>query len=81
MQYLIAINSIITGKNAPTILNAANEIAVEAFLNKRIPFLSIPKIVDLTLNKAKICELESIEHLVQEDYIARKIANEYISIE
>ena len=77
----IAINSIITGKNAPTILNAANEIAVEAFLNKRIPFLSIPKIVDLTLNKAKICELESIEHLVQEDYIARKIANEYINVE
>ena len=74
----IAINAINIGKNAPTVLNAANEVAVDAFLNKKIPFLSISKIVDLTLNKSKICELESIEHLIHEDLIARQIANEYI---
>lgn len=38
------------GGNAPTILNAANEIAVEGFLKRRIGFLGIAKIVDQTLN-------------------------------
>jgi 1-deoxy-D-xylulose-5-phosphate reductoisomerase len=38
------------GGNAPTILNAANEIAVENFLNRRIGFLGIAQIVEQTLN-------------------------------
>ena len=37
---------------APTILNAANEIAVEAFLNRRIGFLDIPRVVETTLNES-----------------------------
>ena len=74
----IAINSLRIGQNAPTILNAANEIAVGAFLKNKLPFLSITKIVDLTLNKANICELESIDHVIEEDKIARKIAEEFI---
>ena len=35
-------------KSAPAVLNASNEIAVDAFLNSRIKFLSIPKIVEKT---------------------------------
>ncbi|HEY4124147.1 MAG TPA: hypothetical protein VGM36_06000 [Rhizomicrobium sp.] len=37
------------GGLAPTILNAANEIAVEAFLDRRIGFLDIPRIVEAAL--------------------------------
>ncbi len=37
------------GGLAPTILNAANEIAVDAFLRKRIGFLDIPRVVEETL--------------------------------
>jgi len=40
------------GKLAPTILNAANEIAVDAFLNRRIGFLDIPRVVETTLSES-----------------------------
>ena len=75
----LAINALKVGKNAPTILNAANEIAVEAFLKKSIPFLSITKIVDLTLNKANICELESVDEIISEDIKARQIALDFLA--
>jgi 1-deoxy-D-xylulose-5-phosphate reductoisomerase len=39
-----------SGGNAPTILNAANEVAVESFLDRRIGFLGIAQIVEQTLN-------------------------------
>ena len=74
----LAIDALKIKKNAPTILNAANEIAVEAFLNKKISFLSIPKIVDLTLNKANICKINSLDELLEEDKMARKMANEIL---
>ena len=65
-------------KSAPTVLNAANEIAVEAFLNKKIPFLSISKIVDLTLNKSNICEMNNIEDVLNIDKESRKISESMI---
>lgn len=42
---MLAYNSIVKGGNMPTIMNAANEIAVEAFLRERIGFLEIPNII------------------------------------
>lgn len=47
----IAYGCLRTGGLAPTILNAANEVAVEAFLAKRIGFLDIPRVVEATLEK------------------------------
>jgi 1-deoxy-D-xylulose-5-phosphate reductoisomerase len=47
----IALDCLQSGGLAPTILNAANEIAVEAFLHKRIGFLDIPRVVEATLEK------------------------------
>ena len=46
----LAIESLRSGGLAPTVLNAANEIAVQAFLDHRIGFLDIPKVVGETLN-------------------------------
>jgi 1-deoxy-D-xylulose-5-phosphate reductoisomerase len=45
----LAMDAMRVGRMAPTILNAANEIAVDAFLNKRIGFLDIPRVVESTL--------------------------------
>ncbi len=45
----LAMDAMRVGRMAPTILNAANEIAVDAFLNKRIGFLDIPRVVETTL--------------------------------
>ena len=46
----LAYNSLEIGKSAPTILHAANEVAVQRFLEKKIKFLSIASVVEKTLN-------------------------------
>ena len=74
----LAIESIKVGGNAPTILNAANEVAVDAFLKKEISFLSITKVVDLTLNKSNICQINTLDDVIDEDLKARKISKELI---
>ena len=66
------------GGNAPTVLNAANEIAVEGFLNKRIGFLEIAEIVENALENAPHCELVSLSDVLDADCIARKIAKAYM---
>ncbi len=56
--------AMIRGGNIPCVLNAANEVAVEAFLNERISFLQIADIVEETLSRASF-----VEHPVYEDYL------------
>ena len=77
----LAIQAIKTGGSAPAILNASNEIAVGAFLENKIPFLSITKIVDLTLNKSNICEITSIEEVLGVDIQAREMTKKLIKLE
>jgi 1-deoxy-D-xylulose-5-phosphate reductoisomerase len=55
-------------------LNAANEIAVEAFLAEKIGFMDIPNVIDHVLAEAKVEHVESIEQLVAVDKIARQSA-------
>ena len=56
---------------APSVLNAANEIAVAAFLEKRIKFIDLPKIIDKVLN-AHICRKDpSLEDILDADSWAR----------
>ncbi|MAZ46058.1 MAG: 1-deoxy-D-xylulose-5-phosphate reductoisomerase [Rickettsiales bacterium] len=61
-------------KSAPTILNAANEIAVDAFLSNKIKYLSIPKLVEKTLNKASFSNINSIKDVLGIDQDARQLA-------
>ena len=74
----LAIESIKVGGNAPTVLNAANEVAVDAFLQNKISFLSITKVVDLTLNKSNICQINSIDDVINEDFKAREISQDLV---
>lgn len=60
--------------NAPAILNASNEIAVERFLNSQITFDKIPQIVLETLNKIPYKKLDSIEEVLLNDKLARDFA-------
>jgi 1-deoxy-D-xylulose-5-phosphate reductoisomerase len=66
------------GGNMPCILNAANEIAVEAFLNDKINFTGIFDIVETTLSKAQYIPTPSLEDLFETDKQARKIAGELV---
>ncbi len=64
---------------APTVLNAANEIAVEYFLDHKIGFLDIVKIVGQTLNKQSFKDPATIEEVDTIDKEARIIARELVS--
>lgn len=75
----LAYNSLRIKKSAPTILNASNEVAVDAFLKKKIKFLSIAKIVEKTLNKASISEINSIKDVLEVDEESRRISNDLIN--
>ncbi len=66
--------AISTGGTAPTILNAANEIAVAAFLDSRIGFMQIPEIVERTVAAASIEKLEALEQVFAADHWARQHA-------
>lgn len=65
-----------TGGLTPTILNAANEIAVEAFLDRRIAFYDIPGVVEATLSadRSNQAEVEDLEAVLAVDKRAREIA-------
>lgn len=67
------------GKTAPTVLNAANEVAVEAFLSHRIGFQKIFEVVEHTLENTYIETSVSIESIIKADKSGREIAFEYLS--
>jgi len=66
------------GGTAPTVLNAANEIAVAAFLDKGLPYLQIPAVVEHVLNQIASSPASSIEHILSVDAQARVSAHQYI---
>ena len=70
----IAYDALYAGGTAPAILNAANEMAVEAFLAEKIGFMDIPNVIDGVLTVAKVDHVESIEQLVAVDTMARQSA-------
>ena len=64
------------GGNWPCILNAANEIAVRAFLESRIRFPDIPVIIEKTLEKSAFIKEPSLEDYIETDLQARRVAGE-----
>jgi len=67
-----------TGGTAPTILNAANEVAVDAFLKRRIGFLEISRVVDEVLGALPAAALESLDDVFETDRHARERAEESV---
>jgi 1-deoxy-D-xylulose-5-phosphate reductoisomerase len=63
---------------APAVLNAANEIAVEAFLNQRISFLSIPRVIEEVLNTLPVNEVIGLDDVLLADEQSRQSASQYI---
>jgi 1-deoxy-D-xylulose-5-phosphate reductoisomerase len=67
------------GGTAPCVLNAANEVAVEAFLEGRIPFASIPRVVEETLDAVPPITPSHFEDLYAADAEARDVAAGLVS--
>ncbi len=70
----LAIDAMKKGGNMPCILNAANEIAVYAFLRNRIGFLDITEVVDRAVNNVAFIENPTLDELFSSDGEAREFA-------
>ena len=66
------------GGNAPVIFNAANEIAVEAFLRERIGFLQIPSVVSAALDVCEAGNIDGLDEVLEFDRIARETTSKII---
>lgn len=67
-----------SGGSAPAILNGANEAAVAAFLEERIPFGGIPRLVEAALDRVPNRVINAMEDVVEADRLARECVNRAI---
>ncbi len=70
----LAFDVLKTGGTAACTLNAANEVAVEAFLNEKITFLDIPRINAETLKRVEVIQNPTIEDYISTDAKSREVA-------
>lgn len=70
----LAYDAIEKGGNMPCVMNAANEIAVQYFLNEKITFYGISNIIENTMKKMSFIKNPSINDLIASDKEAREIA-------
>ena len=68
-----------TGETLPAVLNAANEEAVNAFLNRRVSFTKIHEIIAETMNHHKVVTNPTLSDIIEADQWARKIAGELVT--
>ena len=66
------------GGNSPCVLNAANEVVVDAFLKKNISFLEMSDVVATCMEKATFVANPSYEDYVSSDYESRQLAENLI---
>lgn len=74
----LAYDAIRRGGTTPAVLNAANELAVEAFLQEKVRFLDIPRIIGAVLDKHESSAATSLAEILAADSWARSVASEFI---
>ena len=75
----LAYEALKKGGNMPCVLNAANEVAVDAFMRDKIKFLQIAELVENTIGKSNFKNNLSYEQYVESDKEARIVARELVS--
>ncbi len=75
----LAKEAMVRGGNAPCVINAANEVMVDAFLKDRVTFLQMPDIIEQCMSKVAFIEKPSYLDYVETDREARRIAVSLIS--
>ena len=74
----LCIKALKLGHNAPTVLNAANEIAVANFLENKINFVDIPVIIDYALKNMRLIKNSSLKSILACDQRTRNQVSDYI---
>jgi 1-deoxy-D-xylulose-5-phosphate reductoisomerase len=75
----LAYRALNAGGTATTILNAANEVAVQAFLDRRIRFPAIARLIDATLTALPVQSADSLDGILAADAEAREYANDWVT--
>jgi 1-deoxy-D-xylulose-5-phosphate reductoisomerase len=75
----LAREAALAGGTAPCVLNAANEIAVHAFLAERLPFMGIPAVIEETLARLGSAPVRAFDSLYDADREARAVASEAVA--
>jgi 1-deoxy-D-xylulose-5-phosphate reductoisomerase len=75
----LAYAALLAGGTAPAVMNAANEVAVAAFLEKRLPFLRIAGVIEETLSAVGPAQVRTLEDVVAADQMARARAADMVS--
>jgi len=74
----MAYESLRIGGTATTVLNAANEIAVDAFLNEKLSFTKIASVIEKTLESVSVQEIIDLDIVLEADKQARLMAADYV---
>lgn len=74
----LAFDALRAGGTAPAILNASNEVAVDALLKEQIKFTQIPEVIESVLDATEVEEVSSIDQLLSVDAVARQQAQKII---
>ena len=76
----LAREAAVAGGTGPCVLNAANEVAVHAFLAGRLPFMGIPAVIERTLERVGAAGVHGFDSLYAADAEARTVAGELIAV-
>jgi len=74
----LAFDAVAAAGVAPTVLNAANEVAVDAFLNNKLAFVRIPEVIETILSQNIEGDLDSVDGLMAIDRAARSAAEQLL---
>jgi 1-deoxy-D-xylulose-5-phosphate reductoisomerase len=75
----LAYQALRAGGTVPALLNAANEVAVAAFLDRKIAFLDIPSLIESVLGSVARREVNILQDVLDADTAAREVAQEWIT--
>ena len=76
----LAFNALDKGGNMPCIMNAANEIVVDAFLKEKVGFLQIPGLIEKTMYAMPFLQSPSLEDYQQSDHEAREFTKRLLKV-
>jgi len=76
----LAREAAIAGGTGPCVLNAANEVAVHAFLNEQLGFMGIPAVIEATLERVGAERVHGFDSLYRADAEARGVAGELVTV-
>ncbi len=75
----LAYQALAAGGSTPAILNAANEVAVESFLKRRMPFTAIPVMIEQVMQTVSRKDVTTLEDVLAADCMAREAAHEWLA--